>query len=74
MSVKTKAQKIVADERREKVSYSLPAFNSQAVPELKKVVSSDNYEYVVFDLKKIGLFSILAFASEIVLKVILQKG
>lgn len=74
MPTKTKAEKIAADTRREKIEYSLPNFSNQTVSEKKITPHLNDYSYVIFDLKKIGLFSILAFGVEIALKVILQKG
>lgn len=74
MPAKTKAEKIATETRREKIEYSLPTLAKQSVFQPKIVTQPNDYSYVTFDLKKIGLFSLLAFGAEIALKVILQKG
>lgn len=67
MAKKTKQQKIAAEERREKFEYSLPDFSKRTAPSTKTADTSSNYAYVIFDLKKIGLFTLLAFGAEIIL-------
>lgn len=72
MPVKTKAQKIAAEERREKIQYSLP-LNGAAVIEAEKAIpNATDYSYVRTDLKRIGLFTALAFGVEIFLWFLLK--
>ncbi len=74
MAKKTKEQKIAADQRRESIQYSLPNINKSKVFSESKIVAPINdYTFVIKDLKKIGLFTLLAFGAEIALKVILQN-
>lgn len=72
MPQKTKAQKIAAEQKREAVQYSLPTVPTATPIQAKVVTASSDYSYVISDLKRIGVFTTLAFGAEIVLKVILQ--
>lgn len=77
MPQKTKAQKIAADQRFEsnRIQYSYSGSSNgseikQSGPksDLKKFESSkDDYGYVGSDLKRVGIFSLLAFGAEIAL-------
>lgn len=72
MPQRTKAQKIATEQKREAVQYSLPTVPTLATVPAKVVTASSDYSYVISDLKRIGVFTTLAFGAEIILKVILQ--
>ena len=67
MARKTKAEKMAADERRGKIEYSLPTSVLETPTAKVATVNPSDYSYVTSDLKRIGLFSVLAFGAEIVL-------
>lgn len=68
MARKTKAEKIATNLRQqEKVQYSLNLAQSQSTTPKAVEIRSSDYDYVVSDLKRIGIFTVLAFGAEFIL-------
>lgn len=73
MPQRTKAQKLAAEERREKITYSLPI---ELVTETKMPVSSaivSEYPYLIADLKRLIFLAVIAFGVEIILWFVLKN-
>lgn len=73
MARKTRAEKIASEERLAKIQYSLPN-TTTSVTEIKTAtIDSSDYSYVFSDLRRIGIFTMLAFGAEILVWVFLPR-